>query len=87
MPVQANATFTFTAYEVRDDGIRMDFVCLNPGPGQANDYSIVITDAELAAVSTVPQFTTLVTNKLQRKIRASGIAAKLDPRIGAALVI
>lgn len=87
MPVQANATFTFTAYEVIDGGITLAFVCLNPGPGEANDYSVLVTDAELAAVTTMQQFVTLVTNKLQRKIRAAGIAAKLDPRIGSSLVI
>lgn len=87
MPVQANATFTFTAYEVTDAGIRMDFVCPNPGAGEANDYAILVTDAELATVTTLPQFTTLVTSKLQRKIRATNIATKLDPRLGQSLII
>lgn len=87
MPVQPNATFTFTSYTVDDGGITLHFVCPNPGPGEANDYYVAVTDAELAAVSTAPQFVTLVTTKLQRKIRASGIASKLDPRIGSSLVI
>lgn len=87
MPVQANATFTFTAYEVTDAGIVMAFVCLNPGPGEANDYSVLVTDAELAAVTTAPQFTALVQTKLQRKVRGAGIASKLDARIGQSLTV
>ena len=87
MPVQANAHFTFTSYEIGDGGIWMFFVCNDPGPGQPNDYNIFVTDSELAAVTTVPQLNTLVTQKLQRKIRASNIAPKLDPLIGQTLVI
>ena len=87
MPVQANAHFTFTSYEVTDGGIRMFFVCTDPGPGQPNDYDIFLTDAELAPITTAPQLNTLVTNKLNRKIRAVNIAPKLDPFIGQTLVI
>ena len=82
MAVQANATFTFTAYEVGDGGIWLFFVCTNPGPGLANDYNIFLTDAELAAVTTQPQLATLIRTELERKIRATGIASKLDPFIG-----
>lgn len=90
MPVQANATFRFDspdggstpAYEVRDDGILMNFVCNAPGPGQPTGYSILLTDAELALVTTQAQLASLVTTKLNRKIRSTGIASKLNTFIG-----
>lgn len=87
MPVQPNASFTFTSYTVEDVGTTMRFVCANPGPGEPNDYSILVTDADLSTVSTDPQFTALVRSKLQRKIRASGISDKLDSRLGQSLVV
>jgi len=87
MPLQPNATFTFTGFEVVDEGIRFIFVCLNPGPGQANDYAFLATDAELAAVTTQAQLQTLVTNKLNRMIRATGIASKLTPFIGQSITV
>lgn len=87
MAVQANATFTFIDYEMRDDGVNMHFVCANPGPGQASDYYILLTDADVAGVTTQNQLKTLVTSKLQRKIRASGFASKLDPFVGQAVTV
>lgn len=92
MPVQPNATFRFDspdghtpAYEVQDypiSGVLMHFVCPAPGPGQPTGYDIFLTDAELAAITTANQLRTLVETKLNRKIRATGIASKLDAFIG-----
>lgn len=95
MALQANVTMTFTPaspeqgkpYRVMDAGIEMTFVCLNPGPGEVSVYTIVLTDAELAAVTTQPQLTTLVRNKLERKYRMVNIASKLDLFIGQSLII
>lgn len=80
-------TLTFTDYTVLDDGIQFHFASPDPGAGQPSDYYVQATDAELAAVTTQAQLRTLVTNKLQRKLRATGIATKLDPFIGQSLVI
>lgn len=87
MALPVNSTMTFLGYDVIDLGISMRFVCLLPGAGQPTDYSIVLTDAELAGVSTQPQLATLVRTKLERKFRATNIASKLDPFIGQSLVI
>jgi hypothetical protein len=87
MAIKLNAIMTFQDYNIRDDGIDMHFVCLDPGPGQENDYTVFLTDAELASVSTLLQLRTLVTTKLQRKLRASGVATKLDALIGGSITI
>ena len=94
MPLQANAVMTFTvwepwgkAYIVEDGGIRMHFVCLAPGPGQVSDYFIFLTDTELAGVSNQPQLNTLVTTKLNRSLRATGIASKLDQFVGNSITV
>ena len=81
-PVKANATFTLESYEVTDDGILMEFLCPDPGGGNESLYYIRLTDAELAAVTTQQELRTLVTTKLERKIRAANIASKLDQFIG-----
>lgn len=72
---------TFDWYAVVDDGVVLGFV------GSNATYTIAVTDAELAAVSTVGQFRTLVTAKLQRKVQAAGIAARLDGLVGQTLSI
>ena len=93
MPVQANVTFKFQspdggftpAYEVLDEpvaGIRMWFMCATPGGGNASNYSIILTDAEVAAVVNAAGLKTLVETKLGRKLRATNIASKLDSLIG-----
>ena len=87
MPVQPNASFTFTGYEVLDVGIRLDFVCADPGPGQVNNYDVVVTDSDMAGITTQQLFVQLVRTKLERKVRAVGIASRLDPMIGQSLVI
>lgn len=80
-------TLTFTSYEVTDTGITLHFVSPDPGPGKPLDYYVMLADAEIAGVSTQPQLRTLVTTKLNRKLRAVGFSTKLDPFIGQSLVI
>jgi len=87
MPLQNNATMIFISYEIQDGGIQLHFVCPNPGAGEPNDYYILLTDDELTTVGTVQQLKTLVEGKLQRKLRAVGIATKLDTFIGQSLVV
>lgn len=87
MPPSLGATLTFTGYTVDDAGIRSHFVCLNPGPGQANDYDIFLTDAELAGAQTQAQLVALAQGKLNRLLTAAGLAAKLDLLIGQSLVL
>jgi hypothetical protein len=65
----------------------MQFLCANPGPGEASQYTILITDVELATVTLQAQLLTLVTTKLQRKFRSSGIASKIDPFVNTAITI
>jgi len=78
MPLNVNAVLVFTSYVVIDAGIEMAFICSNPGPGEVSEYTILMTDAELATVTTQAQLRTLVTTKLNRRYRATGIASKLD---------
>lgn len=85
--INQNVTMTFTRYEITDSGVTLTFVATNPGPGQDSEYTVTFTQAELDAISTMQQFATAVTTKLQRKLRGVNIAAKLDPRIGQSVVI
>lgn len=78
---------TFKSYVVDDSGVAMTFVNFTPGAGLPTDYTIRVTDSELAAVSTANQLRTLVVGKLQRKIQAAGIASKLDTFIGQTVTI
>ena len=94
MTLNENAVMTFQspdgvtpAYQVTDDGIMMWFVCGDPGPNMPTGYSVLVTDAELAGISTTAQLKTLVTTKLQRKYRATGISTKLDSLIGQSITI
>ena len=94
MAINANAVLTFAifpewerAYQIEDGGIRLHFVCANPGPGQVSDYFIFLTDADLAAVTSQAQLRTLVETKLRRALRATGIASKLDQFVGASVTI
>ena len=93
MPLNPNATMTFEDYTMYTDdrlpilGIKLHFVCLDPGPALPNDYYIVITEAELGAVNNQAQLRTLVQNKLNAQLRFAGIATKLDPFIGQSLVV
>jgi len=85
--LQANAVMRFSGYQVLDDGIRLDFVCAAPGPGNETDYAVTVTNAELAAVATLADFFALVTTKLKRKYRAQNIASKLDNLIGQSVTV
>lgn len=94
MPLSANAVLTFAifpewerAYRVEDGGIHMHFVCANPGAGQVSDYFIFLTDADLAGAANQNQLLTLVTTKLNRALRATGIASKLDQFVGQSITI
>lgn len=78
---------TFLDFGMEDSGIRLHFLCTDPGPEQENDYYIMITIAELEAVTTQIQLRTLVQDRLNLKIRAQGVASKLIPFIGQTLVV
>lgn len=87
MALKINATLQFTSYEVKNDGISLGFTCFDPGAGEANDYTVFVSDTELSGISNLSQFRTLVLSKLQRKYRAQGIASKLDSLIGQEVTI
>ena len=87
MPLATNAVMTFASYDVTDGDIRFHFVCAAPGAGMESDYYVTLTDVDLATVTTAAQLRTLLTTKLQRKLRASGIASKLDAFIGQTITI
>lgn len=79
--------FTFSRYVIEDSGIRLWFVCSNPGAGRATDYDILMIDSELSALTTPTQRLAAIKTKLQRKIQAAGIASVLDPLIGSVVTI
>ena len=89
MALAVNAVMTFMDYQLLDNplGIEFHFVCSNPGPGQPSDYTVIVTDAEWAAATNNTQRRTLVTNKLQRKYRAAGLATALDGLIGSTFTV
>jgi hypothetical protein len=81
------ADLTFLRYVVEDDATYLEFLWPEPGAGKATNYTIRLTDAELAAVTNAAQLRTLVTGKLQRKLQATGIASRLDSFIGQTVTI
>jgi len=85
--LKTNATMVFASYDVQDEGIQLHFVCPDPGGGEASDYSCLLTDAELASITTLAELKALAKTKLERKLRAATIATKLDPLIGQSLVV
>lgn len=87
MALKANAVLTFTDYTVNDDSIRFHFVCADPGPGQDSDYYVTMSDAEIAATANLAALRTAVTAKLTRKLRANGIASRLDAAIGSQITV
>ncbi len=87
MGLAINATMVFMSYQVQDSGIQFHFVCPDPGGEQPSDYYILVTDAEVAAITTLASAKTLILNKLARKYRALNIASKLDQFIGQSVVI
>ena len=78
--------FIFIGYTVTDAGIEMEFQIVVPRPGPTN-FRILITDAELAAITTQNQLRTAVGTKLRRKLQGEGIASKLDGFIGQSITI
>ena len=78
---------TFTGYCVEDAGVRLNFVAGTRSGGEPSDYSIFATDAELASLTSAADFLTFVTARLNRKVKAVGIAARLDGLIGRKVVI
>lgn len=87
MTLAANAVMTFTAYRIEDGGIRMLFVCSNPGGGEPSDYDVFLTDSELNGTANTAALKTLVTSKLGRRYRATGLSGKLDPLIGQTITV
>lgn len=87
MPLKTNSTLIFLGFEMEDAGVRLHFLCADPGPEQANDYHIMLTITELAAVTTQIQLRTLVQDRLNLQIRAQGVESKLTPFIGQTLVV
>lgn len=83
MPYVFPLVAIFSRYEVEDGGIRLFFVLPAPGPSMPTDADVLVTDAELAGVSTAVQLRdNLVLPKLRRKLHAENIATKLDPFVG-----
>lgn len=87
MPLKTGSTLTFLDFSMEDAGVRLHFQCVDPGPEQSNDYYIMITVSEMAAVTTQIQLRTLVQDRLNLQIRAQGVASKLTPFIGQTLVV
>jgi len=80
MAIRSNAVLTLQRDYTYDDhnGITFHFVCLDPGPGEANDYYISLTSAEFdAAVSNV-LFRNELQSRLERLLRGNDILAKID---------
>jgi len=71
----------FSSYEIEDDGVRLYF-----SSGKIS-CSVVLTFAELSAVTTQAQLKTAVTAKLQQKLRATSLMLKLDQLIGQSITI
>ena len=87
MALKSNAKLIFDSYEVVDAGIYLTFLAPDPGPSQPSYWVILLTDADLTTAITQSDLSTLVRNRLQRKFRAAGIAAKLDSFIGQSITI
>ena len=85
--MRSNVSLMFVSYMVTVDGILLRFRSPDPGPGEASELEILLTDTELAGVTTQLQLRNLVQTKLERQIRATGIASKLDPLIGQTLTV
>jgi len=81
------ASFRFVAYRVKDSTIDMLFDWADAPPGTCTDIVVVLTDAELAAVSSQANLVALARTKLKRKMKAEGIANKLDAAIGQTIMI
>ena len=87
MTLKTNATMVFMDYQVQDTGVQLHFVCPDPGGGEASDYYIFVTDSEIAGITNLSTAKTLITTKLGRRLRATGLATKLDLLIGQSMVV
>lgn len=88
MSLRANAPMQFTRYETLDNGlVRLWFVSGDPGPGEASDYDITLTDAQITEAANAAALRTLAQTALDRKYRGATIAAKLDPVLGAEFTV
>jgi hypothetical protein len=81
------ADFQFLRYEVEDSSVLLEFLNAAPGPGNPTNYTIRLTDTELASLTTSVLLRNAVQAKLRRKLQAEGVAAKLDPFIGQTVTI
>ena len=78
----------FAGYDVLEsDGVRLRFNIPDPDPGVADTLTIIVSDAQLAAVTTPAQLRTLVTALLNRKVRKSTTVTRLDPFKGMSVTI
>ena len=84
MPLQANAVLQFTGYFAVETGLMLQFVCLEPGPGEPTDYDVFVTDAEWTAAGNNTQRRALVLGKIQRRYRP---IATLENFIGESFTI
>lgn len=75
-------TLRFDRFEITDRAVTLWFVSFDPGGGKPNDYSVTVTDAEIAAATTAPDLRDLVEARLRRKLRGAGLSARLDELIG-----
>lgn len=83
----SNVSMQFVDYTIDDGGINLRFLAADPGPGQESYYTILLTDTELAGIANQAALATLVRTKLNRKLRATGIATRLDGFIGQSIVV
>ncbi len=81
LPIKANTQFTLDRYAIEDTGVRFYFIAFDPGPGLESEYNVFIIDGDINNTN-ANQMATLITTRLTRKIRATGLTTKIDPIIG-----
>ena len=79
--LKEGALLHFSEYLVKDGETILAFLCFDPGPGQASEYTIILTDAEMKNLP-LNDFRKLCQDKLDRKLREKGIRASLDQFLG-----
>ena len=75
-------SYRFVRYSIRDDGVVLSFYS-----SLGKTVAVLVTDAELAGVTNMGDFRTLVAAKLERKQQTSALAAKLDAILGQSLTV
>lgn len=73
------ATAVFVGYTPVDDGIELRF-CVPPETLEF--VRVLVTDSELSGAANAAAVKALAIAKLQRKVNAANIAAKLDALVG-----